>query len=215
MQLIPGIIEIIKRVQCPRRDTETATLWAEKKAAMDSASYAADNKPTAFCKALEFTFGRVNAMRMDAANARLRLIAPVVRDHGVEYARGKMREKIKSGAVTLNGTRAWLKESMRRLVGDQATLIGDVAQGNAASLIIAHGSALVDLIENKSLAIPETLKFDANRINTMRTKYEWLVFYSVVLVTVKHCRQVRNVGASAEAVVVAGLVAAGAEADQY
>ncbi len=38
----------------------------------------------------------------------------------------------------------------------------------------------------------------------MRAQYERLVFYSVVLVTVKHC--VGNATASAEAEVVVGLV---------
>jgi len=30
-------------------------------------------------------------MRVDAANARLRIIAPIVRDHGIDYERGKFQ----------------------------------------------------------------------------------------------------------------------------
>jgi hypothetical protein len=48
-------------------------------------------KPRAFCKGLEFLLDRVNAMRIDAANARLRLIAPVLQDHGIDYERGKFQ----------------------------------------------------------------------------------------------------------------------------
>ena len=47
--------------------------------------------PLVFCNALEFLLDRVNMMRIDAANARLRLIAPVVRDHGIDYERGKFQ----------------------------------------------------------------------------------------------------------------------------
>ncbi len=96
-----------------------------------------------------------------------------------------MQEKIKSGAVNLNATRAWLKESMHCLMRDHPTLIGDVAKGDSESIIMAYGSAFLDLIEDKSLDIPETLQFDTNRIKKMRAEYERLVSYSVVLVTVK------------------------------
>jgi hypothetical protein len=48
-------------------------------------------KPLAFCKGLEFLLDRVNAMQIDAANARLRLIAPVLQDHGIDYERGKFQ----------------------------------------------------------------------------------------------------------------------------
>jgi len=47
--------------------------------------------PLVFCKALEFLLDRVNIMRVDAANARLRLISPVIRDHGVQYERDKFQ----------------------------------------------------------------------------------------------------------------------------
>ena len=30
-------------------------------------------------------------MRVDAANARLRIIAPIIRDHGIDYERGKFQ----------------------------------------------------------------------------------------------------------------------------
>ncbi len=48
----------------------------------------------------------------------------------------------------------------------------------------------------------------------MRAQYGRLVFYSVILVTVKHWHCVGHAAASAEAEFMAGLVAAEAEADQ-
>jgi hypothetical protein len=55
---------------------------------MEKASGA--EQTAALCRALEMLLGRVNTMLVNAANARLRLIAPVVRDHGVEYEQGKI-----------------------------------------------------------------------------------------------------------------------------
>jgi hypothetical protein len=59
--------------------------------ALESAPESRAKKPRAFCKGLEFLLDRVNAMRIDAANARLRLIAPVIQDHGIDYERGKFQ----------------------------------------------------------------------------------------------------------------------------
>ena len=42
--------------------------WKPVRQAMEEA--AAEDQPRAFCKALEFLLERVNAMRIDAANAR-------------------------------------------------------------------------------------------------------------------------------------------------
>ena len=35
---------------------------------------------------------------------RLRLIAPVIKDHGLDYERGKLQDKIKDGSLTLERT---------------------------------------------------------------------------------------------------------------
>ena len=64
-----------------------------------------EDRPRIFCKALEFLLERVNAMRIDAANARLRLIAPVIKDHGIDYERGKFADKLKDGTFTLERTK--------------------------------------------------------------------------------------------------------------
>jgi hypothetical protein len=68
MRLIGCILAVIQRVQAPRRDDETTARWKQVGQAMQEAT--ADEQPRAFCKALEFLLDRVNAMRIDAANAR-------------------------------------------------------------------------------------------------------------------------------------------------
>ena len=47
---------------------------------------------------------RVNAIRIDSANAMLRLIAPVIKNHGIDYERGKFADKLKNGTFTLEKT---------------------------------------------------------------------------------------------------------------
>ena len=107
-----------EQVQAPRRDEESKTRWKPVQEAMESA--AAEDQPSAFCKALEFLLERVNAMRIDAANARLRLIAPVINTHGIDYERGKFADKLVDGSFTLERTKARvsLLLSLARVVRD-------------------------------------------------------------------------------------------------
>ena len=101
-RLVAAVVGVIERVQAARRDEETRARWKQVEQGMHDAS--AEGRPRALCGALEFLLERVNAMRIDAANARLRLIAPVIRDHGVDYERGKFQDKIDDGSLTLERT---------------------------------------------------------------------------------------------------------------
>ena len=178
LNLAITIVEIIKKIQLPIRRAEMETPWEEKRAAMESSS------PLAFCEGFKFLSQQIKILNLDAANARLRLISPVVFAHGVEYEQLKMRKKLENGEISLNNTRAWIKESLGRF---PVHVIHQITQRNSLAMIKVHGSALVNLVENKNLKIPETLQFDTYRFELMRSQYEWLVFSSVIVVTVLHC----------------------------
>ena len=102
LRMVGAVVSVVQRVQAPKRDDETKAMWAVVEAEMKGA--ADEAYPRAFCKALEFLLNRVNAMRIDAANARLRLIAPVIKDHGMDYERGKFQDKLNDGTLTLQRT---------------------------------------------------------------------------------------------------------------
>ena len=101
-RLMGSVVGVVQAVQAPRRDEETRAGWREVERGMREAG--AEGRPRALCRALEFLLDRVNAMRIDAANARLRLIAPVIKDHGVDYERGKFQDKLRDGSLTLERT---------------------------------------------------------------------------------------------------------------
>ena len=67
-RLVDAVAAVIRRVQAPRREGETREGWLRVQAEMAGA--AEQERPRAFCRALEFLLDRVNAMRIDAANAR-------------------------------------------------------------------------------------------------------------------------------------------------
>jgi hypothetical protein len=100
--LVKSFVSAIQSVQARKRDEETKAKWKEIETRMNVA--VKEDQPMAFCKAIEFLIERVNIMRIDAANARIRIILPVIKTHGVEYERGKFEEKLKDGTFTLQYT---------------------------------------------------------------------------------------------------------------
>jgi hypothetical protein len=104
VHMVHALHQAVQRNQAAKRDEETRAKFAEVEALMADASTSPEDQPRAFCKALEYLLGRVNAMRIDAANNRLRLISPVIKDHGVDYERGKFQDKLNDGTLTLQRT---------------------------------------------------------------------------------------------------------------
>ncbi len=70
--LVGNVVAVLMRLQSPQRDAETRAAWRTTEAAMRAAAAAAEARPIALCDALRFLLDRLTAMRIDAANVRLR-----------------------------------------------------------------------------------------------------------------------------------------------
>jgi hypothetical protein len=68
--LVAAVVIVIQRIQAPKRDDETRQKWKDAGRLLIQADAQAEDQPRALCKSLEFLLDRVNAMRVDAANAR-------------------------------------------------------------------------------------------------------------------------------------------------
>lgn len=178
--LFEGIFNVIQKVQSPMCDLETKRLWDEKRTAMENAS--SGEQSNILCSALEMLYGFYIPILTDAVNSRLQSRKPTILENGIEYEQQKIQEKLKNGIITLQRTRAWLKESLSKLADDSAFMIEN---GDVAAYVKAYGTCLVDLIDRKTFFVPETLELDILRLRIMRKQYEVLVAYSIVLVTVK------------------------------
>ena len=187
--LLTSAAGIVRELQSPSRDQETSAKWAECVAKRSEAGVSVGRW---FCFGLEFLLGRVNAMRIDAANSRLRIIAPVIRDHGVEYERGKFQDKLDSGALTLERTRRWLKGAVARSVAVyQRASIEDLLGGSERGFLGVHTEAMVGLVVDVPGTLspsdcPETLLADVHRINQMRREFKDGVARVSLLVTARH-----------------------------
>ena len=172
--LIAAVVSVVQRVQAPKRDEETKAKWKETSDLMSEAS-SSEEQPRAFCKALEFLLDRVNAMRIDAANARLRLIAPVIMDHGIDYERGKFQDKLNEGSITLDNTKAWIHTTVASFATLDAQALDRLLEGR--DFIEVHCDAVMSLLDGDTgvkPVIPETLSMDAHRLQAIRKELEYI-----------------------------------------
>ena len=199
--MFKSIVGIIQRIQSPKRDTETKEMWKELEEKIATATV--ENGAEVTCKVLEFLLGRVNALRIDAANARLRLIAPVIKDHGVDYERGKFADKIRDGTLTTERTTAWLHTTLDSAAG----LADQVRSGSTVAALDLHAIAMISLInttENITVTaekVPETLLFDVSRLNKMKAEMTSLVCTKALLASItvtKDAAMLDNVCAAIE-----------------
>ena len=172
--LVATVVAIILRVQAPKRDEETKAKWQDVRQLMETT----DNQPRALCKALEFLLDRVNIMRIDAANARLRMIAPVIKDHGIDYERGKFQDKLRDGSITLERTTAWIKSAVQALVNERADALDGLLNGRHATFYEAHCEAMLSIVATafpvRLDTLPETLSMDVHRLQTMQVEFNYL-----------------------------------------
>ena len=158
--LLEGVVSLIKGSQSTERAEETRTKWVQLQISMDDA--VAEEKSAVLVEGIRFLLNRISVMRMDAANKQLRVLSPVMRVHGVEYERGKLKEKLNDGTLTLERTKAWL-----------LPVCGITRQ------IVAHSTAVIGLItgenELREAECPETLLMDMARINLHREELDHIV----------------------------------------
>lgn len=160
-----GLYEVMSRLRAPMRMEETLAKWTPILGELNDLEANADTtglatRASIIVKATRFLLDDVNRSRLDAANARLRLIQPVVRDHGVEYQRGKIQEKLMSGTISMRHTKAFVDGCC-----DLTTV--DVLRG------AVEDSGLLKAFFNRTIAdfffqdkeTPETFRFDVDRIS--------------------------------------------------
>jgi hypothetical protein len=178
-KLVEQVVLIIRRAQAPKRDGETGDKWRAMQEVIGAATK--ETEARVMCDCLEFLLNRVNVMRIDAANARLRLIAPVIKDHGIDYERGKFADKLKDGTLTLSRTEAWFLSTMMA----EKELTVRARGGCRVSAMKLHASAVVSLVSRtepvRAETAPETLLFDVPRLAALQNEFALLVAVETVL----------------------------------
>jgi hypothetical protein len=200
------IITIHDRLRSQDHKLETQTKWHAFKTTRFGALHTSTHTQNSgthiqaqcLCDALELVMDRVYTIRVDAANLKLRNIAPVIRDHGIQYERTHFEKKLAAGAITLQHTQQWVKYTVDKLmrindpkVGVANLRIGKDYQG------VLH-TAMIDLVVefphwggtprglDRQEEIPETLLLDSLRVKALNAHFHTDVMCAVMLVTVDH-----------------------------
>ena len=178
-QLIESMVGLVRRHQSQKREHETQTRWE----AISTPQYTLKN-------ALHFLFDRLRVMSIDAANAQLAVLAPIVEAHGVGYERERFHDKLADGVFTLGRTAHWIRFVVEKEVGAGRVELSAVRQGGALAqvhtammlAVVADGRA--DAVRRETC--PETLFMDVPRLAVLQREYRYLVTAMTQLVTLTH-----------------------------
>ena len=115
---------------------------------------------------------------------RLRLIAPVIQDHGIDYERGKFADKLRDGTLTLSRTTEWFHKTMT----EKSEIAILAREGCRISAMELHADAIVSLLSTGAKVTaetaPETLAFDVSRLVTMQLQFESLLCMQAAILIV-------------------------------
>jgi hypothetical protein len=117
----------------------------------------------------------------------LRLIAPVLKNHGVDYERGKFNEKLASGSVTMSSTHKLMKEAVTKVWASGKATLEALRAGDAEAFAAVHTEAMVSLVTQSGpiniATLPATLLLDMSRMVKTQFLFGSLVqFGSMVVV---------------------------------
>lgn len=149
------------------------------------------NKPQVFSEALEAMLNKLNDIRVQSANQRLRLIAPVITAHGIEYERGKMREKLESGQLNLDNVRKMAAQAVEEMVheNDLQVAITMSTATNKALFHSCYAKFMVNVLNTRPLnktTCPETLLMDTEKCLSFQRSLFYLTTTATTSALVKN-----------------------------
>lgn len=191
IQLFNFIITIILKLQCQHRNEETKIKWNDILLSIHSSKQ--EDKSKIICQALKLFLDLINTIRIDYANKRLQLIAPVIKIHGVNYEKSKFQDKLDKGTITIERTYNWINNILQKEISSNNIDITSVIEDNTKTFIHIHTTAFMSLITdftqiNKENC-PETLLYDVPHISSIQTIFKEIVIISIIFIT---CAQVLN-----------------------
>ena len=192
MQVISGIHECMKEQDCKKAAQEK---WAAARDKMLDKTPNEDfdkNRARAFCEALELCTEQIHLVRVNTANLKLRAMASVIRDHGVEYERMHFDKKLNAGNITLERTEGWIAHVLKGIAESKDERVS-LENAKSPSLSCREYDAIfriavVDLAAGYSAkyeaVFPETMLNDLKRFQDLCKSFHLHVEAATVLITV-------------------------------
>ncbi|EKX31408.1 hypothetical protein GUITHDRAFT_122397 [Guillardia theta CCMP2712] len=138
---------------------------------------ATEDQPRIFCVSLQFALDQVNKMRVEAANDRLRSIAFVIQNHGVEYERAHMARKIKKNPLYLRITPSWIRKTVEAETTRSFGMLSKILTGDSQAYKDIHSLAVLRLVASdepvQTDTCPETLSLDLVRLQHLHNQFNF------------------------------------------
>lgn len=211
-KLVGDIIQVVvsmhEKMGATKRKEKTLSVWSKCKVEMEEAEgKELTHKAVSICEALKMVLNRIHKMRADAANNKLRSMAPVIRQHGIGYMQSQFQKRITAG-MQLNMTEAWIRHAFDRLMEqeDFAVNIGtiQISGGNvsdAFGTVMMH--ATVNLVTEyphwggveRPLSmqdqLPETFDLNLLRVKALKNHFDADVVSVIILIQADHEIRIR------------------------
>ncbi len=176
--MIDGMVKICLQMQTGERNKETLEAWKLMEPTLRSTT--PEEQPKAFCDALQYALDRVNAMRVDAANARLRNIAHVIQQHGIEYEQAHMDKKLKSNPSYLQLTPGWILETISSVSEKDNEMLAKLSRGDGVAFEQIQAEAILRLVTAEqpvtNATCPEIVLLDLSRLQKLHASLRFDVF---------------------------------------
>ena len=169
-------------------------------------------RPNAFCTALRFLLDHVRNVHIEMANSRLRLVGPVLYDHGVDYEIAHFEKKRKLG-LELTNVRKLVRQVIREDVVANRVKLTDLTTNDAAKATSFKGiveSTMASLVVESTTRItatscPETFILDLDRLRNAQFSFSHYVTTASILVTVAF--KLRDIGQVNPTALIHGITA--------
>ena len=117
----------------------------------------------------------------------------MIKDHGIDYEKGKFQDKLNDGTLTCQRTNTWLRKAIIIVHKTGEIKLDALIAGDSKAYIDLHIAAILQLVTDKTPVrmdtVPETLILDARHIDAMYVLFNHITNISVALVMVKQAIQ--------------------------
>eukprot|EP00960_Hanusia_phi_P005493 159808-Hanusia_phi.AAC.5 len=180
VNLLDGMVGfVLEATNDTQRKEEVTRFWDSLKQQLVSAQE--EHYPEQFCRGLEQVLAMMNNLRIDNANLRLRSVTSVIGQYGIEFMQSKLRKIYSKSADSLDRTKAWFNEYLRR-TAESGKSVGGLSKEECHSL---HHTMILDLvfapIPVTQASCPETLAFDWKRLQDFHGEAQYHAVVSAML----------------------------------
>ena len=185
INLITGAVSITEALLKPNRIKNFTTKWNTQRDMLFSSM----DIHAAFCKSLVFVYNQTNVLRIDTINDRCRKMIRTLKNWGIDHEKENFKCKMDSGKISLDRTKEWILNSIKRSIAANYVDIDLLRAGNSTEFekVLATGFCHLLLNSpNPATTKPETFRFDHKQLLSIAGEIECMIDTTVLMAGTAH-----------------------------